>query len=337
MDRSVVLSDAEREHVKTTMRLGVRLDGRPLTMHRTPQVRLGVVPHTDGSCAVDLGGTSVLVSLSASVREAPHGVGSLAVHVVSSPKVTAQYARQLGGADRNRYARSFHAHLSRLLEGLFGAEEVSVEESTGVVDTAAAAPQGGQAEDFDTDGPARGAPSGTSSRRNAREFPFANLAVGGGFAFRIDADVQLMQCNGGNVIGAACIALRAALQTTRLPHVAVHETSAGVSIEVDRSRTWSECSSVRWNLFPTVVVAHWIPGYYLVDPTMEEEVCLPHRIVVGGGVESGSVGFVQLETLPSKHGDNTAGISMCDLRCLVGELGELCLQQRLAASASTTA
>lgn len=310
MQQSV--SASQCDHIKEGMRQGCRMDGRTLLQLRQNSISFGVVPHTDGSCEVSVDGTVVLASVSVGVAETPDGNGQLRVHLDCSSSVSSHYARAMGGHDP-RYQKMFFSHLSNTITRIFCATTVVVVDN-------------GTAEAITDSELESVQPTATESSK-ARDFPAKELSLGSGFAYCLDADVQVLQCNGGNIIGAVCLSLKAALKSVKLPLAVLHETPAGVSVEVDKSRPYAG-PPIPWGRLPTVVVAHWIPGYYLVDPSLDEELALPHRAIVASS-ESGRVSSISVECLPSrKGGDSASGVSPVDLRVLLSECVTLCDQLR---------
>ncbi|CUG86807.1 exosome-associated Rnase, putative [Bodo saltans] len=301
------VSDSEGSHIRNSLLGGVRRDGRGLLEHRVPLVTPGVVPHTDGSCSVDIGGTHVLVNLVVSVAETASGQGELRVHLDCAPSVISSYAQTLGGAD-NRYRKTFVSWLSNTVSKVFGAEVVAAEEQ-------------GLAEAILDDE----LESESEERNQNRDFPSHALAIGNGYSFVIDADVQISECMGGNVVGATAMCISSALKTVKLPHVTLHETPNGISVEVDKSRSFS--GVVDWSVLPTVVVAHWTASTFLVDATFSEEASIPRFLVVAS-TQSGRVSHWMLQCFPSKQGIQSLGLSPVDLRSLIGDSLLVCDQLR---------
>lgn len=305
MQRNSV-SDVEAAHIRNSLLGGVRRDGRGALEHRQPGIVRNVVPHTDGSCSVDIGGTQVLVNLVVSVAETTSGQGELRVHLDCAPSVISSYAHSLGGAD-GRYRKMFVAWLSNTISKIFGADVVPSDDQ-GYADAVVDDETNEQAE-----------------LPQARDFPSLALSIGSGYSFVIDADVQISECVGGNLLGATSLCLASALKSVRLPLVTLHETPNGISVEVDKSRSFGR--SIDWSALPTVVVAHWSSHCYVVDATFTEEVAMP-RLVVVASTCSGHVSYWLLHCFPSKHGDEMLGISPNDLRSLVGEALLVCDQLR---------
>jgi exosome complex RNA-binding protein Rrp42 (RNase PH superfamily) len=302
------VSDSEASHIRNSLLGGVRRDGRSLLDHRDPIVAPGVVPHTDGSCSVDIGGTNVLVNLVVSVAETSSGQGELRVHLDCAPSVISSYAQTLGGND-NRYRKIFVSWLSNTVSKIFGAEVIAGEEQ-------------GLAEAILED---ELESNDVAVRVQSRDFPSQSLAIGNGYSFVIDADVQVSECIGGNVVGATAMCISSALKHVKLPHVTLHETPNGISVEVDKSRNFS--GVVDWSVLPTVVVAHWSTSTFLIDATFAEELSMPRFLVVAS-TQNGRVSHWMLHCFPSRQGDQSCGLSPADLRCLIGDALFVCDQLR---------
>lgn len=304
MLRSAV-SDSEASHIRNALLGGVRRDGRGPLEHRVPVIVPGIVPHTDGSSSIELGGTQVLVNLAVSVAETMSGVGELRVHLDCSPAVVSSYAHGLGGNDA-RYKRIFVSWLSNTVSKIFGAEVTTADEH-GLAEALV--------DDIDCE----------TVRQNIKDFPSQALAIGNGYCFVIDADVQVSECTGGNIIGAISLGMVSALQNVKLPHVTLHETPNGISVEVDKSRKFNR--TIDWSVLPTVVVAHWSPFTYLVDATFAEETSMPNFLVVSS-TQSSRISHWMLHCFPSKQSTHVAGIAPTDLRSLLGDALVLCDQLR---------
>lgn len=302
------LGEAECAHVRNGLALGVRRDGRLLQQQRGAQLSTSVIPHMDGSCSVDLGGTQVLVSLAVNVEETKNGEGQLRVHLDCVPTVAACYSQIIGVSD-TRSQRNFLSHMSRTVSHIFGAEKASWEDH-GVAD---AILDEGEEEEM------KGACKANTS------FPSSSLSLGHGFAFVIDADIQILQCDGGNIVSAACAALRGALRTVRLPHASLHETPNGVCPEVDKSKVFSQ--AVDWSCLPTVAVLLMHDSFYVCDPSLEEEIALNKRLYVASS-ECGRTSFVKFMCLGSRRAAGIAGITTTDLRSAVNDAVTFCEQLR---------
>mmetsp|Transcript_45118 Transcript_45118/g.52184 ORF Transcript_45118/g.52184 Transcript_45118/m.52184 type:complete len:358 (+) Transcript_45118:40-1113(+) len=344
------VGEAQCRHIHQALSAGgQRLDGRLPLQHRPLGIQLRAIPHVDGSCLVTIDGTEVLVSLSVSVAETPTGHGELRVHVECAPSVTGHYARAMGGSD-GRYHRIFHSRLSNAITQFFGATTVTVTDN-GTAEAVALDATNREAPAAPTDDEellestthathAAGGPSpSTTTGGGVFSEAAASLALGSGFAFCIDADVHVMQCVGGNVTGAVCAGLRCALRSCRLPHVTLHDTPSGVSVEVDRSRQWTG-RSADWSRLPFVTVAHWIPGQYIVDPTLEEEIALPSLVTVASS-DANSLSSYIVECLPSRRGlsgsEGVMGIPRMDLKAILTECVTTCEHLRLDTDALAVA
>jgi exosome complex RNA-binding protein Rrp42 (RNase PH superfamily) len=304
-----VVSDCEVAHIRNALLGGVRRDGRGLLEHRQPVVLPNVVPHTDGSCCVDIGGTQVLVNLVVSVAETVSGQGELRVHLDCSPSVVSTYSQSLGGHD-HRYRRVFVSWMSNIISKVFGAD-VQMSEHEGYAEAVLD-------EDCDV--------SVELTEHTQKDFPCQALAIGSGYAFVVDADVQVSECIGGNVLGATALCLSSALKLLRLPHVTLHETPNGISVEVDKSRRFDQ-REVDWSSLPTLVALHWSSHNFLCDATSAEEMSMPHMAIVAS-THSGHISHWMLQSFPSKHGEESLGISPSDLRSMISESLNLCDQLR---------
>lgn len=299
-------SDAEHRRIVSGLMQDVRGDGRSLCQHRPLFVTSGQVPHASGSSRVLLSGTEVFVTVHTTVVEAD--VGRLQLHLDWVPTVTARYAQSLGGSN-TRYARMFMAHLATVVQTLFGASSFTLEEN-GTADGVADAEEGEGME-----APSPSPPSSSPASRDSG-FPALQLAIGNGFAYQLDADVSVLHADGGNILGAVACALREALRSTQLPFAVVHETPNGVAVEVDRTKP--AIMAVDWSSLPLACVMHCTSEYYVVDPSLEEELSLPTRIVIGAAPGKGTVSFAGLQPLPSSR-RSAATLRAQDVKTLLGE------------------
>lgn len=239
------------------------------------------------------------------------GRGQLFITIDAVPNVIDFYAHAIGGRG-GRYRRDYLAYLASVIRVAFGAASVTVQEQQSQQQAGVAEAQlvgeGEEGEDDDNDGavPAtgtsgmEGGSSSSSSSGSSCGFPSKDLYIGKGFAFRIDVDVHILQAVGGNVLCCVAMAVHNALKAIRLPSVSLHESAAGVSVEVDRSKPYSR--KVDWSQLPVLCVLLLSPTrHYLVDPTTREELALPQQLHVAANA-SGQLCYMRYQQLPSRRG-----------------------------------
>ncbi|RNF16813.1 exosome-associated protein 1 [Trypanosoma conorhini] len=315
---SPAVSEAEVRAVQDGVANDVRGDGRTLTQRRSFSIRRGhgagvslVDVEYDGSCVeVQCGGTTVVAAAAPSVvevgAEAGRARGPLFVSIDAVPAVVDYHAQAL----RNRGARYRHAFLSFVattIRQTFGAEEVTVREQLGVAEAERVDEDEDEDEDAAaTEGPLGGGAAGGRQHgkllgEDGAGFPGEDLYIGGGYAFRTDVDVHVLQTNGGNLPSVISLAVHAALKAMRLPCVTLHEASGGVSLEVDRSKPFRR--PVDWSRLPVLAVLLISPTrHYVVDPTPMEELALPQQLHLAVNA-AGQVCYLRYQQLPSRRGN----------------------------------
>ncbi|RNF02026.1 exosome-associated protein 1 [Trypanosoma rangeli] len=320
---SPAISEAEIQAVQDGVANDVRSDGRTLTQRRSFTIRRThnagaslTDMEYDGSCVeVQCGGTTVVAAATPSVVEvggrseaasAGRARGPLFISIDAVPAVVDYYAQTL----RNRGARYRHAFLSFVattVRQTFGAAGVTVREQLGVAE-AERLDEGENAATTDDHANDEGAGGELRQGKDLEEeawsgvgFPGEDLYIGGGYAFRTDVDVHVLQTNGGNLPSIISLAVHAALKSMRLPCVTLHEASGGVSLEVDRNKPFRH--PVDWSRLPVLTVLLISPTrHYVVDPTPLEELALPQQLHLAVNA-AGQVCYMRYQQLPSRRGN----------------------------------
>lgn len=338
MITTAAISDTEVRSVQDGIVNDVREDGRallqrrPATLRATRTLTLGDANDYNGSSvAVSVeGGTTVLAAASPSVVEVSveddgeeegegKGHGPLHITIDAAPAVVDFYASALGGRS-GQYRRSYLAHAALAIRHVFGAESVSVDDrQSGVAEAQLVGDDDDEAvgakgdDDGEEEGGGRGGSSSikhpttdagksnsSDHRRLPTGYPSQDLYIGKGYAFRIDLDVHVQQASGGNLLSCIALAVHAALRTVRLPSVTLHDSAAGVSIEVDRSKAFHR--AVDWSRLPLLAVLLLSPTrHYVADPTAREELALPQQLQVAAG-RDGHVCYSRYCQYPSRAG-----------------------------------
>lgn len=245
------------------------------------------------------------------------GEGVLAISIDVVPSVVDLYAQALGGNSR-RYRRVYLDHLAHVIRQVFGAQYVTTQEVSGVAeadvlhsdsdDDDAGADAGdahasalGDVHNGSDNAKAVGS-NGESGSGLQVGFPSKDLYIGKGFAFRVDVDVHVLQAMSGNLLSQISMAVHCALRTLKLPAVTLHETAAGVSVEMDRTQPYQVKKPMDWSQLPLLTTLLLSPTrHYVVDPTLREELAMPQQLHVAA-TAAGQVCFVQYQTLPSRRG-----------------------------------
>ena len=287
-------SDTENKAIREGICVGVRGDGRALEQARTPTIVCGAIPHSDGSAHVDLDGTQVVCSVNCNVLETRDGRGKLRIFLDALPSVVSIYGTMISGTAPCGRSQ-FLAFISQNLCAAFGASAYVAQE-TGTVEAVT--------EEQNDEVPAL-----------LSTFPGEQLSLTHNFAFVLDVDVHLLQCHGGNILGAASLAVRAALTSTRPPAVTLHETAAGIAVELDRSSSFQH--PISWKSLPIISFLRLSDSSYVVDPTLPEEAALPQwAIVAAAGPEA--VSYFTFGSFPSQKGPARM-YSRCDMEALVAD------------------
>ncbi|KAF8277260.1 putative exosome-associated protein 1 [Trypanosoma cruzi] len=323
---SPAISEAEIRAVQDGIANDVRGDGRTLTQRRPFTIRTNysagasiVDVEYDGSCVeVQCGATTVvaaatpsIIELSESGEAAPRKRmrGPLFISIDTVPAVVDYYAQALRNRG-GRYRLAFLSFLATTISQTFGAEGVTVREQLGLAeaeiiddgdDDDAATTAGGVNEEGAGGGLRQGRFPAEEEGDSGGGFPGEELYIGGGYAFRIDVDVHVLQTNDGNLPSIISLAVHAALKAVKLPSVTLHETSGGVSLEVDRSKPFRR--PVDWSRLPVLTVLLISPTrHYVVDPTPLEELALPQQLHLAMNA-AGHVCYMRYQQLPSRRGN----------------------------------
>nr|CCC89366.1 RNasePH-like protein [Trypanosoma congolense IL3000] len=337
MQPGLGISEVEIRTVHDGIANGVRSDGRSLTQRRPFTIvhNRGDVTHFEGgSVEVQCDGTIVLAAATPSVVEldvsrggTPRGL--LFVSIVAAPAVVESHAQSLRN-NSGRYRQAFLSQLATTIRHTFGAEGVTAQErqqQLGIAEAEIIASENDNFNPSESADEPKTIPirdecvADTCSRRPEDRpvsydcgFPGEQLYVGGGYAFRVDVDVHVLQSSGGNLASIISLAVHAVLKVVRLPSVTLHEASAGFSLEVDYSKPYA--SPVDWSRLPILNVILISPTrHYVVDPTRLEELALPQQLHVAVN-NIGQVLHMRFHQLPSRRGNamrlvsgNTGGLS----------------------------
>lgn len=313
---SPAISEAEIWAVQDGIASDVRSDGRTLVQRRpftisTTHATNGAsmdVDYDGGRVEVRCGGTTVMAAATPSVVELSETAGAAAatkargplfISIDAVPAAVDYYAQALQNHG-SRYRHAFLSFLAATIRQAFGAEGVAVREQLGVAEAELVA------DDEETGGrPPRGADDAGHDRGGGGGggvgFPGEQLYIGGGYAFRVDVDVHVQEANGGNLPSIISLAVHAALKTMRLPCVTLHETSGGISLEVNRNKPFR--GSVDWSRLPVLSVILISPTrHYVVDPTPLEELALPQQLHVAMNA-AGQMCYMRYQQLPSTRGN----------------------------------
>lgn len=92
-------------------------------------------------------------------------------------------------------------------------------------------------------------------------------------------DILLLEC-GGNLFDAVSIAVKAALQDTRIPKVTVGAGEQG-AIELEIPDDPSDCLQLNTENVPCLVTVNKVGHSHIVDASMQEETCCLASLVFG--------------------------------------------------------
>lgn len=147
------------------------------------------------------------------------------------------------------------------------------------------------------------------------------VIIEGEQCWRLNIDAVVLE-SGGNLFDAITFAARAALYNTRLPRIEV--VSRGEGQEIELSDDPLECTSIDVSSVPLCITLVIIGEHFVVDATLEEEVCMKARVSVAVnsdgkycGVEKGGKGGVD----PSK---------LCEVLHVAQKLGSDWLREQEA-------
>ncbi|XP_043510652.1 exosome complex component RRP42 isoform X1 [Frieseomelitta varia] len=96
--------------------------------------------------------------------------------------------------------------------------------------------------------------------------------------WKIYVDVLILQC-GGNLFDAVGIAVKAALNSTEIPKITA-ATLDGGEPDIELSDDSYDCIQLDTSNYPIIITLCKIGDNYIVDPTLEEEVCSTSSIVM---------------------------------------------------------
>ncbi|ORC88943.1 exosome-associated protein 1 [Trypanosoma theileri] len=289
----------------------------------------------DGSCVeVQCGGTTVVAAATPSVVElqecssisaeegekeevesTPHNStaalrGPLYITIDAVPAVVDYYAESLRNRG-GRYRQAYLSFLATTIRQTFGAESVVVQEQLGVAEAERIPEENANDNNTST------IPNTNSNTININNnnnnisinmnsnsttgYPGEQLYLGSGHAFRVDVDVHVLQAGGGGLAAHIALAVHAALKALRLPAVSLHQTAAGVAVEVDRTRPFHR--PINWEALPTLAILLLSPTrHYVVDPTPLEELALPQQVHIAANA-AGMVAYTKLQQMPARRGN----------------------------------
>ncbi|KAL0479512.1 exosome complex protein RRP42 [Acrasis kona] len=134
--------------------------------------------------------------------------------------------------------------------------------------------------------------------QNARTVDWASLCISPGKQCWIVYVDCLVLDSAGNLFDALSIATKSALFNTKVPKIEVMETSSGQT-EIEVSDDPSDFTRLSTASIPISVTLAKVGSRYIVDPTIEEELCMESRVTIAinskgnicsiqkGGVSSG--------------------------------------------------
>lgn len=96
--------------------------------------------------------------------------------------------------------------------------------------------------------------------------------------WKIYVDVLILQC-GGNLFDAVGIAVKAALNSTEIPKITA-ATLDGGEPDIELSDDSYDCIQLDTSNYPIIITLCKIGDNYIVDPTLEEEMCSTSSIVM---------------------------------------------------------
>ncbi|XP_053976429.1 exosome complex component RRP42-like isoform X2 [Hylaeus anthracinus] len=96
--------------------------------------------------------------------------------------------------------------------------------------------------------------------------------------WKIYVDVLILQC-GGNLFDAVGAAVKAALYSTEIPKITA-ATLDGGEPDIQLSDDVYDCIKLDTSNYPVIITLCKIGDNYIVDPTLEEEVCSASSIVM---------------------------------------------------------
>lgn len=310
---NAAISSTEVRNVQDCIVNDIRPDGRsllqrrPVYIHTSTLSRFAADENSYNGSSVELrvGSTTVLAAASPSVIEVPThegpsgeqcGRGQVHIHIDAMPTVLDFYAQAMGGKTAY-YRHAFFSHVALTVRHVFGVEAVTVQEQH----------QSGVAEAHLVEEDAEATEAVSSASLNtsvASGIPAEALYVGNGYAFHIDVDVHVVQAEGGSVIPTIVEAVHCALRRVQLPAVTLHEGSAGVSVEVDKTRPYSK--PVDWGALPLLAALLVSPTHhYIVDSTAQEELALPQQLHIAAS-RDGRVHYLRYHQYPSRKGNGYA-------------------------------
>ncbi|XP_043794150.1 exosome complex component RRP42-like isoform X1 [Apis laboriosa] len=96
--------------------------------------------------------------------------------------------------------------------------------------------------------------------------------------WKIYVDILILQC-GGNLFDAVGIAVKAALSSTEIPKITA-ATLDGGEPDIELSDDPYDCIQLDTSNYPIIVTLCKIGDNYIIDPTLEEEVCSASSIIM---------------------------------------------------------
>eukprot|EP01063_Lacrimia_lanifica_P020103 TRINITY_DN27461_c0_g1_i1.p1 TRINITY_DN27461_c0_g1~~TRINITY_DN27461_c0_g1_i1.p1 ORF type:complete len:349 (+),score=106.48 TRINITY_DN27461_c0_g1_i1:66-1049(+) len=245
----------------------VRADGRGRMEMRNVTVATDVMDTSNcyGSARVTLGGTEVVVCISAEIGQVTDaGLGRLELAVSSTPGASESLAKM--GRRQVQAQQDFNGLLAHRLRSMLaagGTEEERRHLEGGEM------PYVPASEAVERD-PAVGAGEPASTAIDYR-----SLFIRDDKCWVLTADVMVLR-NTGNILSAASMACRAALTSTRLPKVVVHDDVPGdEGIEVSGNDADAIPISGASENVPICVTACKLGEHIITDPSSLEEAC-PH-------------------------------------------------------------
>ena len=300
------LSNDEVANVLRGIAFDMRLDGRQRAQSRPVSIEVGVVPFSIGSARVKVGGTEILVGIACEVvdtnPDSPER-GSVLVCVDCTPIAAATYCHVLAGSSlpEQKARAMLVSFVQQTMGRLLGASYMQqVDLSTQVATDEAVSVE-------------------TVLPWHYHGIQCNELYLGEGHCIQLCVDMTVVSAQGGNLIGCASMAVKAALATTRVPPLTVSRGMDGtVVVSTADDRQPIALTTVDVPLVVAMLVTS--DGCYVVDPSLEEEISVGTSFYAGV-TGDGSMCFSELISRPTKMipGQKNLSIQMEDLLALYAD------------------
>eukprot|EP00759_Apiculatamorpha_spiralis_P044539 PhF_6_TR41512/c0_g1_i1/m.62903/K12589/RRP42, EXOSC7; exosome complex component RRP42 len=296
------ISPGEASYILHGISHGTRCDGRSRLQVRPMDITHGVVGRANGSAHVEIGGTEVVVGIYANVI--PSRRGAMCIHVDCTPVAAWAYNPSRGTLNPKE---AFTTAVSLQLSALYGAQRSSGGGGRGggevtvmAADVSAAA---------NTEVETETIVSAPCHPAAYTPVPYDELVIQDGMSWNLNVDVMIVGCTGGNIIGAATVAIKAALMDLQLPRVEKSAQGGDVRLHNDVLTPFAGAQRC-----PVASLFLCTGSHFVADPTLQEE-SVPHTAVVVGATPEGAVCYVETVSVSSQV--TSAGpVSVKDLMCV---------------------